>query len=41
MGPKAILGGHVQSQMHPLKEAIIGVLGFLWVFHGYGHVLRI
>jgi len=26
MGPRVILGGYVQSQMHPLKEAI-DVLG--------------
>jgi hypothetical protein len=39
MGPKAILGGYVQSQMHLLKEAIY-VLGILWVFHGYGAILR-
>jgi hypothetical protein len=40
MGPKATLGGYVQSQMHLLKEAI-DVLGILWVFHGYGAILKV
>jgi len=37
MGPKAILGGYVQSQMHALKEAIDVLgnsLGFSWL---WGH----
>jgi hypothetical protein len=40
MGPRAILGGYVQSQIHLLKEAI-DVLGILWVFHGYGAICRV
>jgi hypothetical protein len=40
MGPNAILGGYVQSQMHLLKKAI-DVLGTLWGFHGYGDILRV
>ncbi len=40
MGPKAILGGYVQSQMHPLKE-VIDVLGILWGFHDYGDILKV
>jgi hypothetical protein len=40
MGPKAILGGYVQSQMHALKEAI-DILGIIWGFHGYGDILRV
>ncbi len=40
MGPRAILGGYVQSQMRLLKDAI-DVLGILWVFHGYGAIFRV
>jgi hypothetical protein len=40
MGLKTILGGYVQSQMHPLKEAI-DVLGIFWGFYDYGDILKV